>query len=142
MSFSGNYMCTSFKVQLFQGVHDFPDHVFKLALYTEDAVLTAATTAYTTTEEIPATGDYTTGGVTLTPTAPVAAGTAAVVSFAPLTLAGAQVRARGALIYNSTVAGNPAVAVLDFGLLRGGTASGITISFPLATATNAILRVT
>ena len=141
MSFSGNYLCTSFKVQLFQGVHDFPDHAFRLALYGEAATLTAATTAYTTAEEIAASGGYTTGGVMLTPSTPVAAGTTAVVSFTALTIAGAALRARGGLIYNSTAAGNPAVAVLDFGLLRGVSGAGIAITFPAVTATDAILRI-
>jgi len=141
MSFSGNHLCTSFKVELLRGVHDFPDHAFRLALYNGTATLNAATTAYTTAGEIAASGGYTTGGVLLAPSAPVAAGTAAVVSFATLTLAGPALRARGALIYNSTVVGNPAVVVLDFGLVRGGSGTGIVIRFPAATAAGAILRI-
>ena len=141
MSFSGNYLCTSFKVELLRGVHDFPDHAFRLALYGESATLTAATTAYTAAGEIVASGGYTAGGVFLAPSMPTVAGTAAVVSFATLTVAGPGLRARGALIYNSTVAGNPAVAVLDFGLLRGGTGTGIVIAFPAVTAADAILRI-
>lgn len=133
MMFTGNFLCTSFKVELLKGVHDFSvgGHVFKLALYTEGATLDAATTAYNTTDEIPPTGGYTTGGVTLSQIAPVTDGTTALVSFGTATISGT-ISARGGLIYNSSVAGNPAVLVLDFGLVRTSVGGTFTVQFPAA----------
>ena len=55
MAFSGNFMCTSFKKELLYGVHDFDlssGDTFKIALYTNSATFTAATTAYTTGNEV------------------------------------------------------------------------------------------
>ena len=68
MAFTGNYMCTSFKVALLNGEMDFSSDTsqsFKIALYTSSATLDASTTAYSTTNEISGTG-YTAGGNTLT----------------------------------------------------------------------------
>ena len=68
MAFSGNFMCTSFKKELLEGVHNFKNSggsTFKLAMYTNSASFTAATTAYTTSNEISGTG-YTAGGASLT----------------------------------------------------------------------------
>ena len=59
MAFSGNFMCTSFKKELLEGVHNFKNsggNTFKLAMYTNSASFTAATTAYTTSNEISGTG--------------------------------------------------------------------------------------
>lgn len=61
MAFSGNYMCTSFKVELMKAVHNFTTstgNTFKLALYNNSASFTAATTAYTATNEVSASGSY------------------------------------------------------------------------------------
>lgn len=143
MSFSGNYLCSSFKLQLLQGVHNFAQggHVFRLALYTPDAVLTALTTAYSATDEIAPTGDYAAGGVTLTQTAPALSGTTALVTFASVTVTGGTFVTQGGLIYNSSVGGNPAVAVLDFGLPRRSNGGAFAITFPAATPTDALIRI-
>lgn len=72
MAFTGNFMCTSFKSELMQGVHNLTTttgDVFKIALYTSSASLTAATTAYTATNEVVGTG-YTAGGNVLTNVTP------------------------------------------------------------------------
>jgi hypothetical protein len=53
----------------------------------------------------------------------------------------ATITARGALIYNSSAAGNPTVAVLDFGSDKTSTTGTFTIQFPTADATNAIVRI-
>ncbi len=54
MAFSGNFMCTSFKTELLKGIHNFTaaSNVFKLALYTNSASFNAATTAYTSGNEV------------------------------------------------------------------------------------------
>lgn len=135
-------ICTSFKVELLQGAHDFTPvtgDVFKLALYTEVANLSALTTAYSATDEIIASGAYTAGGVTLTQTALGSDGTTALVSFENLSIA-ATITASAAMIYNSTAA-NRAVAVLDFGGPRTSSGGDFVITFPSANAASAIIRI-
>lgn len=143
MAFTGNYMCTSFKQELLQGVHDFTastGNTFKLALYTNSASFTAATTAYTATNEVSGTG-YTAGGGTLTNVTPTTSGTTAFTDFADLTFSSATITARGALIYNDSAAGDPSVVVLDFGADKTSTTGDFTIVFPTADASNAIIRI-
>ncbi|NIQ10025.1 MAG: hypothetical protein GWO23_10225 [Gammaproteobacteria bacterium] len=144
MAFSGNAMCTSFKVELLKGVHDFTNSTgdsFKLALYTATATLNASTTAYSATNEVSNSGSYTAGGGTLTNVTPTATGTTAITDFADLSFTTATITARGALIYNDTEAGDPAVAVLDFGSDKTSTSGTFTIQFPTADASNAIIRI-
>ena len=143
MAFSGNYLCTSFKVELLKGVHDFTNgtgDTFKMALYTSSATLDASTTAYSATNEVSGTG-YTAGGETLTSVTPTNDGTTAVVDFADVTWSASTITARGALIYNSTAAGNPAVAVLDFGVDKTSSASDFVVAVPSPTAADAIVRI-
>lgn len=130
---------TSFKVQLLDGIHNFLTDTFKIALYTGNASLDASTTVYSTSNEVTGTG-YTAGGNTLTPTTPTSSGTVAYVSFANTSWASASFTARAALIYNSTQ-GNKSVAVLDFGSDKTVSDSTFTITFPVADASNAIVRI-
>ena len=147
MAFTGNFMATSFKQQVLEGVHDFRltgGDTFKLALYTNSAAFTAATTAYTATNEVPNSGSYAAGGGTLTRINPTVSGTTAFTDFADLSFTDATITARGALLYNTTPAHtytNPVVAVLDFGADKSSTAGTFTIQFPTADATNAIIRI-
>lgn len=143
MAFTGNYLCTSFKVELLKGVHNFSasgGDVFKIALYDNNASFTAATTAYTVTNEVSGAG-YTAGGLALTNIEPTSTGTTAFVDFADITWVSSTITARGALIYNSTAAGNPAVAVLDFGADKSSDTGDFTVVFPVGDATNAIVRI-
>jgi hypothetical protein len=143
MAFTGNYMPTSFKIQLLNGVQNFSADTFKIALYTSSATLDANTTAYTTSNEVAATGNYTTGGNTLSvSTTPTngGSGTTAFIDFADTTWASATITARGALIYNNSKS-NAAVAVLDFGSDKTSTDGDFTIQFPAATNTTAIIRI-
>ncbi len=135
-------MCTSFKKELLEAVHNFKNSggdTFKIALYTSSASLGAATTAYSTTNEISGTG-YTAGGNTLTRVDPSSSGTTGFTDFADTTWSTATITARGALIYNDTDS-DKAVAVLDFGADKTSTAGDFTIQFPVADATNAIIRI-
>ena len=144
MAFTGNFMATSFKQQLLQGVHNFTastGNTFKLALYTNSASFTAATTAYTATNEVANSGTYAAGGGTLTKVTPTASGTTAFTDFGDLTFTSATITARGALIYNDTAAGDPAVVVLDFGSDKSSTSGDFQIVFPTADASNAIIRI-
>lgn len=143
-------MCTSFKVALLDGEMDFSSdtsQVFRIALYTSAATLSAATTAYggtigvtPDTNEVTGT-NYTAGGNVLTISAnPASSGTTAFLDFADTTWTDATITARGALIYK--VGGsNPAVAVLDFGADKTSTAGDFQVQFPTADATNAIVRI-
>jgi hypothetical protein len=147
MPFSGNYMCTSFKDELLEGVHDFRasgGDVFKLAMYTNSASFTAATTAYTATNEVPNSGSYSAGGGTLTNISPTTSGTTAYTDFEDLSFTSATITARGALIYNSTPAHtytDPTVVVLDFGGDKTSTSGTFTIQFPAGTVSDAIIRI-
>jgi len=144
MAFTGNFMCTSFKVEILKGVHNFTvstGDTFKLALYDNTASFTAATTAYTATNEVANSGSYSAGGGTLTNVTPTTSGTTALTDFADLEFTAATITARGALIYNSSAAGNPTVAVLDFGADKTSTTGTFTIQFPTADASNAIVRI-
>jgi|TARA_R100001163_G_scaffold9382_1_gene9009 hypothetical protein len=134
-------LCTSFKKALFDGEVDFSadsSQTFKIALYTSSADLSASTTAYATTNEVSGTG-YTAGGNTLTVVAPTTSGTTAYLDFADTIWNSATITARGALIYRSTT-GNPAIAVLDFGADKSTTGGAFEIKFPVADASNAIIR--
>jgi len=135
-------MCTSFKVELLTGTHDFTNSsgdTFKLALYTSSASLDASTTAYSATNETSGTG-YSAGGGTLTNVTPTSSGTTAFTDFADLTFSSATITARGCLIYNDTDS-DKAVAVLDFGGDKTSTNGDFTIQFPTADASNAIIRI-
>ena len=149
MAFSGNFMCTSFKKELLFGVHDFDlanGDTFKIALYDNNASFTAATTAYTTSNEVSGTG-YSAGGGALTNVDPTSPGTTALTDFQDETFSTATITARGALIYNTTPnttsisVTNPTVVVLDFGGDKTSTAGDFTIVFPTADASNAIIRI-
>jgi len=134
-------MCTSFKKELLEGIHDFrtTGDTFKLALFTSSASLDATTTAFSTTNEVSGTG-YTSGGNTLTNVNPTSSGTTAFTDFADTTFSSATITAAGALIYNSTES-DAAVAVLDFGGDKTSTNGDFTIQFPTADASNAIIRI-
>jgi len=136
-------MCTSFKKELMEAKHNFlasGGNSFKLALYTSSATMTAATTAYSTSQEASGT-NYTAGGAALTNINPTTSGTTAFTDFADLTFGTATVTARGCMIYNDTASGDPAVAVFDFGGDKTSTAGSFTITFPTADASNAIIRI-
>lgn len=144
MAFTGNFMCTSFKKELMTGTHNFTTgtgNTFKLALYTNTAAFTAATTAYTATNEVGNSGTYAAGGGALTNVTPTSSGTTAFTDFDDLTFTSATITARGALIYNDTVAGDPSVVVLDFGSDKSSSSGDFQIVFPTADSSNAIIRI-
>ena len=143
MAFDGNFLCTSFKVEILKGVHNFTaaSDQFKLALYTNSATFTAATTAYTSTNEISGT-NYTAKGNFLTSVTPVASSTTALTDFADEVFSTVTISAvRGALIFNEAATGDPTVCVLDFGADKAASSGDFTIVFPTADASNAIIRI-
>jgi hypothetical protein len=129
---------TSFKAQLYQGIHDLTTDVIKIALYTANANLNEDTTVYSSTDEVPNTGTYFAGGAQLTPITIGTSGYTAFVGFPNISWTGA-ITARCALIYNDTVAGKPSIAVLDFGSDKTSVGT-FTITMPANTATAALIR--
>lgn len=136
-------MPSSFKQELLTATHNFTastGDVFKIALYTSAATLDASTTVYTTTNEVPSTGNYVAGGNTLSNITPSLSGTTALTDFADSTFSAATITANGALIYNDTKS-DKAVAVLAFGSDKSSTDGDFVIIFPTADAANAIIRI-
>jgi len=139
-------MCTSFKQEILQGKHNFTNggSAFKLALFTSSATLSAATTDYSTSNEVSGTG-YSAGGAALTNVTPTTSGTTAFCDFNDLTFSSATITARGAMIYNTTSAGGSsttdAVCILNFGADKTSSNGDFTIQFPTADASNAIIRI-
>jgi len=136
MPFTGNFLCTSFKLGLLGASFDFATpttDVYKIALYDNAASFDASTTAYTTNNEVVASG-YTAGGQVLTPTVSYD-GTTSFVSFANVSWTSA-LTARGALIYK---VGGSSICVLDFGSNKTSTTT-FTVEFPAASSTTAIIR--
>jgi PKD repeat protein len=136
-------MCTSFKKELMEAKHNFlasGGNTFNLALYTSSASLGAGTTAYTTSNEVSGTG-YTAKGAALTNVNPTTSSTTAFTDFADLTFSSSSITARGALIFNDSASGDPAVCALDFGGDKTSSSGDFTIQFPTADASNAIIRI-
>ena len=134
-------MVSSFKTDMLGGVQDLDTDVIKIALYTSAATLNAATTAYTTLDEVSSSGTgYTAGGNTLTGATISLDGTTGICTFSNTSWTSSSITARGALIYNSTKT-NKAIAVLDFGADKTSTSGTFTINFPAATAGSAIIQV-
>tara|TARA_R100000742_G_C4265348_1_gene83369 strand:- start:823 stop:1257 length:435 start_codon:yes stop_codon:yes gene_type:complete len=143
MAFSGNFMCTSFKKELLEGVHNFKNSggsTFQIALYTDSASFTAATTAYTSSNEISGSG-YTAKGNTLTRVDPTTSSTTAYTDFADSTWSSSTITAMGAMIFNDSASGDPSIVILDFGADKSSSSGDFKVVFPTADASNAIIRI-
>ena len=143
MAFSGNFMCTSFKGELLEAVHNFKNsggNTFRLALYTNSASFTAATTAYTSSNEVSGT-NYTAKGNSLTNVDPSTSGTTALTDFADTSWSSSTITARGGLLFNDSASGDPSCLVLDFGADKSSSSGTFTGQFPAADASNAIIRI-
>ena len=142
-------VCDSFKKELLEGEHDFRSSggdQFKLALYGSSASLSNTTTAYTTSQEVSASGTYSAGGGNLTSTGAAATNNTSFIDFSDISFTSATISAQAAVIYNSnttaTTNTNAAVMVLDFGAVKTSTSGTFTVQFPTNNATSAILRIT
>lgn len=131
---------TSFKEELYEGVHNFLVDTIKLALYVGTADLGADTTSYTANGEVSGAG-YTAGGEVLTGATVQSSGNTAYVSFNNPSWTSASFTCRGALIYNASKA-NRSIAVLNFGADRTVTNGTFTVTFPANTVNDAIIRST
>ena len=142
-------ICSSFKQELLQGKHSFESsggHTFKIALFTSSASLGAATTDYSTSNEISNTSGsaYTAGGATLTNSGVSLSSTTAFTDFSDVTYTSASFTANGAMIYNTTTDGGSgttdAVCILAFGSDFTATNGTFTVQFPAPGTSTAILR--
>ena len=136
-------MCTSFKKELMTATHNFTNssgNTFNLALYTNSASLGAATAAYTSSNETSGTG-YSAKGAALTNVTPTSSGTTGLTDFSDLTFSTVSITARGAMIFNESATGDPAVCVLDFGSDKSASSGDFTVQFPIANASAAIIRI-
>jgi hypothetical protein len=138
-------MCTSFKSELLGGTHDLDTDDIKLALIkdTPSGTYNAATTNYSdvTGNSDEASGtNYSAGGQSLGSATISTDGTTAIVDFADEVFADVTISADGCIIYNATQ-GNKAIAVIDFGGTVSATAGDLTIEFPTADASNAVIRI-
>ena len=142
-------VCDSFKKELLEGEHDFRSSggdQFKLALYGSSASLSNTTTAYTTSQEVSASGTYSAGGGNLTSTGAGATNNTSFIDFSDVSFTSASISAQAAVIYNSNTSAttntNAAVMVLDFGAVKTSTSGTFTVQFPTNNASSAILRIT
>ena len=139
MAFTGNITTNAFILGLPSGAYNFAtgtSDVYKIALYTNAATLTATTAVYTSVGEVTDTGYTATGSVLTVSTVPVVTSDVAYWSFTNVSWSGA-ITARGALIYK--VSGGT-VCVLDFGSDKTSTTT-FTVQFPTADSTSAIIRI-
>jgi len=145
MAITTSAVCNVFKTDVLKGVHNFTaaptGNSFKLSMYTSSATLGKSTTSFTSDNQVTSPSGYSSGGSVLVQVTPALSTDTAVVDFADLSFVGVSLTARGALIYNDTASGDPAVAVLDFGGDKTATSGTFTIQFPTADASNAIIRI-
>ena len=141
-------MCTSFKSELLGGQHDLDTDTLKLALIkaSPSGTYGAATTNYSdvTGNSDEASGtNYSAGGSNLVGATISTDGTTATLDFTTdLVFSNVTVSADGCIIYNTaTSPANKAIAVIDFGGTVSATAGDLTIEFPTADASNAIVRI-
>lgn len=147
MAQPSNAMLTSFKQEILVATHNFTNaaHAFKLALYKAAASIGthgAADTNYSSmsTDELGATGGYTAGGAALTNVTPTTSGTTAYADFSDVSWASATFTTSGGMIYN-TSASNKGVSNHNFGGDQTVAAGTFTVVFPVADASNAIIRI-
>jgi hypothetical protein len=139
-------MCSTFKEELLGGVHDLDTDTLKLALIkaSPSGTYGAATTNYSdvtgNSDEASGTG-YSAGGGTLDSPVITLSGTTAFVDFADEAFSNVTVSADGCIIYNSSQS-NKAIAVFDFGGTVSATSGTLTVQFPTADASNAVIRLT
>ena len=116
-------------------------NTFNLAMYTNSASFNAATTAYTSGNEVSGT-NYTAKGVALTRIDPASSGTTAFTQFSNAVFSNVTLTAvRGALVFNDTASGDPTVCVLDFGGDKAASAGDFTVVMPTNNSSNALIRI-
>ena len=139
-------LCSSFKQELLQGVHNFSSHTFRLALIkaSESGTYGAASTNYSNitgnSDEQGNTGTYSAGGATLSGTTINLTNTTAHIDFNNPQFTSATIDANGCMIYNSS-ASNKAVCVISFGSTQSSDNGTFTITMPADGESTSIIRV-
>jgi hypothetical protein len=139
-----NAICSSFKVDLMTGRHDFTTAAdsFKWALYTVLSPLGATTTAYTATNETSGT-NYTATGAAFTNATPTLDSTTAYTDWDDPTWGSASFSAIATLLYNDTITtpvADASVAVWDFGTTQTASGGDFVLQLPIPDGTTGILR--
>ena len=137
-------ICNSFKQEILEAEHNFTastGNTFNLALYDSGADLSKTTTAYTTSEELAASGGYSAKGNALTSVTPVLDSDTAVCDFSNTSWTSASFTARGCLIFNDSHASDASVCAIDFGGDKTVTSGTFTVEFPAAAASTAIIQI-
>ena len=137
-------ICNSFKQEILEAEHNFATsggNTFNLALYDSSADLSKTTTAYTTSEELAASGGYTAKGNALTSVTPVLDSDTAVCDFSNTSWTSASLTARGCLIFNDSHSSDASVCAIDFGGDKTVTSGTFTVEFPAAAASTAIIQI-
>ena len=168
MAIGSSAVCGTFKREINAGVHFWTSHsrgdgttinadTFKIALFTNSSSIDADTTGYSTSNEVSGT-NYTAGGEALSSvTIGLADNSSSVptafIDMADVTWSSATITdARGALIYNSTLANagtagttthaaKPSVCVINFGADSSSSAGNFTVTMPANDANNALIRI-
>lgn len=128
---------TSFKKELYLGVHNLVVDTIKIALYDENALLGPETLSYTTVGEVSGTG-YDAGGKVCQNVVVNSSGTVAYVSFDQVQWAPASFTCFGALLYNASK-DNRSIAVIDFGGENTVT-NGLVLLLPPNQPNSALIR--
>jgi len=128
---------TSFKAELYQGVHNLLTDTLYMALYTGFANLGPDTTAYTSANEVTGQTGYTAAGIQVTGAMVNTSGYIAYVNFNNVVWANSNITARCALLYNQSK-GNKSICVIDFGSNK--TMVNFTITMPVNSSTTALIR--
>ena len=137
-------ICSSFKTDLFSGIHSFYNaaDVFRWALYTSTATNGATTTAYSATNEITGTA-YVAKGTTTANVNPALDSTTAYVDWPDPTWASATLTAASVLLYNDTVTtptANVAIYIGDFSGSKSSSSGTFTVTLPGAAYNTALVR--
>lgn len=134
-------VCKTYKRDIPKGIHT-SAHTYKIALFTSAATLNKDTTTYTgQTGEVASGGGYTTGGATLSGFSCIIDGDKAVLSWdTPIDWDPSTITARGALIYNNSLAGKDAVMAIDFGADKTSTDGRFRINLPTQDQTTGLIR--
>ena len=138
-------MCNSFKQELLGGVHDLDTDTLNIALIkaTPTGTYNASTTNYSdvtgNSDEASGTG-YSAGGQALDGATISLDGSTAIVDFTDEVFSTVTLSADGCIIYNTSQS-NKAICVIDFGGTVSAVAGNLTIQFPAADASNAIVRI-
>jgi hypothetical protein len=140
-------MCNSFKTELLGGLHDLDTDSLKIALIksspsgTYDKNTTNYTDVTGNSDEASGT-NYTAGGQVLDGASPTISlsNDTAIVDFNDEVFSNVTISADGCIIYNADNS-NSAIAVIDFGGTVAATAGDLTIEFPAADDSNAVIRI-